>query len=117
MHESTARHGIPSVIRPQWRGKSFRAVERARSEESVVALRTFGNPAAVLLAARACGGDIRIAAGHSGYHLVRASTSIGDGKGNGYGESSGWLGKTLHYQGDGKYESQAHVGVGDITLE
>jgi hypothetical protein len=38
-------------------------------------------------------------------------------KGNGYGESSGWLGNTLNYQGDGKYESQAHVGVGDITLE
>jgi hypothetical protein len=62
-------------------------------------------------------GDIRVAAGHSGYHLVRASTSIGDVNGNGYGESSGWLGKTLKYQGDGKYELRAHVGVGDITLE
>jgi hypothetical protein len=62
-------------------------------------------------------GDIRVAAGHSGYHLVRASTGIGDVNGNGYGETSGWLGKTLKYQGDGKYELRAHVGVGDITLE
>jgi hypothetical protein len=50
-------------------------------------------------------------AGHSGYYPGRASTNIGDG------ESSGWLGKTLKYQGDGKNESRAHVGVGDITLE
>ena len=62
-------------------------------------------------------GDIRIAAGHSGYHLMRASTGIGDVNGNGYGETSGWLGKTLKYQGDGKYELRAHVGVGDIRLE
>jgi hypothetical protein len=33
------------------------------------------------------------------------------------GEVSGWLGKTLKYRGDGKYELRAHVGVGDITLE
>jgi hypothetical protein len=62
-------------------------------------------------------GDIRIATGRSGYHLVRASTSIGDVNGSGYGETSGWLGKTLNYHGDGKYELRAHVGVGDITLE
>jgi len=53
----------------------------------------------------------------SAYHLVRASTGIGDVNGNGYGESSGWLGKTLKYRGDGKYELRAHVSVGDITLE
>jgi hypothetical protein len=62
-------------------------------------------------------GDIRVALGRSAYHLVRASTSIGDVNGDGYGETSGWLGKTLKYHGDGKYELQAHVGVGDITLE
>jgi hypothetical protein len=62
-------------------------------------------------------GDIRIAAGHSGYHLMRASTGIGDVNGRSYGETSGWLGKTLNYHGDGKYELRAHVGVGDITLE
>lgn len=62
-------------------------------------------------------GDIRIAAGHSGYHLVRASAGIGDVNGAGYGETSGWLGKTLSYHGEGKYELRAHVGVGDITLE
>ena len=62
-------------------------------------------------------GDIRVAADRAGYHLVRASTSIGDVNGNGYGETSGWLGKTLKYQGDGKYELRAHVSVGDITLE
>ena len=62
-------------------------------------------------------GDIRVALGHSAYHLVRASTSIGDVSGEGYGETSGWLGKTLKYRGEGKYELQAHVGVGDITLE
>ena len=62
-------------------------------------------------------GDIQVAGGRSAYHLVRASTSIGDVSGEGYGETSGWLGKTLKYRGEGKYELQAHVGVGDITLE
>jgi hypothetical protein len=62
-------------------------------------------------------GDIRIADGHSGYRMVHASAGIGDVSGNGYGETSGWLGKTLKYRGDGKYELRAHVGVGDIRLE
>ncbi|MGA7906736.1 MAG: hypothetical protein WCA16_04945 [Candidatus Sulfotelmatobacter sp.] len=62
-------------------------------------------------------GDIHVANGHSGYRLVHASTSIGDVNCAGYGESSGWLGKTLKYQGDGKFELRAHVSVGDITLQ
>jgi len=63
-------------------------------------------------------GDIRvIAAGQSAYRLVRASTGIGDVDSGGYGETSGWLGKTLKYRGDGKYELRARVGVGDIRLE
>jgi hypothetical protein len=62
-------------------------------------------------------GDIRVAAERTGYHLVRASSGIGDVNGEGYGETSGWLGKSLKYHGDGKYELRAHVGVGDITLE
>lgn len=62
-------------------------------------------------------GDIRVEVGRVAYHLVRASTSIGDVNGDGYGETSGWLGKTLKYSGDGKYELHAHVSVGDITLE
>jgi len=62
-------------------------------------------------------GDIRIANEHSGYRLVNASAGIGDVNGDGYGETSGWLGKTLKYRGDGKYELRAHVGVGDIHLE
>lgn len=62
-------------------------------------------------------GDIRVEVERSTYHLVNASTSIGDVNGDGYGESSGWLGKTLKYHGDGKYELRAHVSVGDISLE
>lgn len=62
-------------------------------------------------------GDIRVIREHSSYHLVRASTGIGDVNSDGYGETSGWLGKTLNYHGDGKYELRAHVGVGDISLE
>jgi len=62
-------------------------------------------------------GDIRISAQHSGYRLVNASTGIGDVNSEGYGETRGWLGKTLKYHGDGKYELRAHVGVGDIKLE
>ncbi len=62
-------------------------------------------------------GDIRVATGRAAYHLVRASAGIGDVNGDGYGETSGWLGKTLKYHGDGKYELRAHVGVGDISLE
>jgi hypothetical protein len=62
-------------------------------------------------------GDIRVTHEPSTYHLIRASTGIGDVSSDGYGETSGWLGKTLKYHGDGKYELHAHVGVGDITLE
>jgi len=62
-------------------------------------------------------GDIRVAKERSTYRLVNASTGIGDVNGDGYGETSGWLGKSLKYHGDGKYELRAHVGVGDITLE
>jgi hypothetical protein len=61
-------------------------------------------------------GDIRVARERATYRLVRASSGIGDVNSE-YGETSGWLGKTLNYHGDGKYELRAHVGVGDITLE
>src|SRR3979411_2001326 len=60
-------------------------------------------------------GDVRVEVERSAYHLVRASTSIGDVNGNGYGETSGWLGKTLKYRGDGKYELRAHVSGGGST--
>lgn len=62
-------------------------------------------------------GDIRVASGASGYRVVNASSGIGDVHGADYGQTSGWLGKTLKYHGDGKYELRAHVGVGDINLE
>jgi Toastrack DUF4097 len=62
-------------------------------------------------------GDLRIADGHAGYRLIHVSAGIGDVHSDGYGETSGWLGKTLKYHGDGKYELRAHVGVGDIHLE
>jgi hypothetical protein len=62
-------------------------------------------------------GDVRVEEERTAYHFVQASTSIGDVNGNAYGESSGWLDKTLKYHGDGKYELHAHVSVGDITLE
>ena len=62
-------------------------------------------------------GDIRVEREPAGYRLVRASTGIGDVNSDGYGETSGWLGKTLRYHGEGKYELRAHVGVGDITLD
>lgn len=62
-------------------------------------------------------GDIRVSTGHAGYRVVNASAGIGDISGNGYGETTGWLGKSLKYHGDGQYELRAHVGVGDIRLE
>jgi hypothetical protein len=62
-------------------------------------------------------GDIRVSKGHDGYRLVNASAGIGDVNSDGYGETSGWLGKTLKYHGEGKYELRAHVGVGDVHLE
>jgi len=62
-------------------------------------------------------GDIRVSTGRSHYRLVNASTGIGDVDSDGYGETRGWLGKTLKYHGDGKFELHAHVGVGDIKLE
>jgi len=62
-------------------------------------------------------GDIRVTNERAGYRKVNASAGIGDVNGDGYGETSGWLGKTLKYHGEGKYELRAHVGVGDIHLE
>jgi hypothetical protein len=62
-------------------------------------------------------GDIHVGNQATRYRLVHASAGIGDVNGDGYGETSGWLGKTLKYRGEGKYELRAHVGVGDITLE
>jgi DUF4097 and DUF4098 domain-containing protein YvlB len=62
-------------------------------------------------------GDIRMATEQSAYKLVRADTGIGDVHSSGYGRTSGWLGKTLKYRGEGKYELRAHVGVGDIHLD
>lgn len=62
-------------------------------------------------------GDIRVFTEHAHYRLVNASTGIGDVNSEGFGETHGWLGKTLKYHGDGKYELRAHVGVGDIKLE
>jgi DUF4097 and DUF4098 domain-containing protein YvlB len=62
-------------------------------------------------------GDIRVTTDQSGYRTVRASTGIGDVHGASYGEADGWLGKSLHYHGEGKYEMRAHVTVGDIKLE
>jgi len=62
-------------------------------------------------------GDIRVSNGRAGYRLVSASAGIGDVNGDGYGDTSGWLGKTLKYHGEGKYELRAHVGVGDINLD
>jgi hypothetical protein len=62
-------------------------------------------------------GDIRVERETGSYRLVRASTGIGDLNSDGYGETSGWLGKTLKYHGEGKYELRAHVSIGDITLE
>jgi hypothetical protein len=62
-------------------------------------------------------GDIRVEHEPSTYRLIRASAGIGDVNSDLSGETSGWLGKTLRYHGDGKYELRAHVGVGDITLD
>jgi len=62
-------------------------------------------------------GDIRVSNAGSTYRLINASAGIGDVNSDGYGETSGWLGKTLKYHGEGKYELRAHVGVGDIRLE
>ncbi len=61
-------------------------------------------------------GDIRVDKAREGYRLVNASAGIGDVNGDGYGETSGWLGKSLKYRGEGKYELRAHVGIGDIKL-
>jgi hypothetical protein len=62
-------------------------------------------------------GDIRVGNAREGYRLVTASAGIGDVNGQGYGETSGWLGKKLNFRGEGKYELRAHVGIGDIQLE
>ena len=62
-------------------------------------------------------GDIRVANSPTGYRLISASSGIGDVNGASYGQASGWLGKSLRYHGEGKYELRAHVSVGDIHLD
>ena len=62
-------------------------------------------------------GDIRVANSPTGYRWINASSGIGDVHGASYGQASGWLGKSLRYHGEGKYELRAHVGVGDIHLD
>ena len=61
-------------------------------------------------------GDIRVEAIEAKFSLVRDSAGIGDVNSE-YGEGQGWLGKTIRYSGDGKYELRAHVSIGDITVE
>ena len=62
-------------------------------------------------------GDIRVGNSPTGYRLIDASSGIGDVNGVGYGQASGWLGKSLRYHGQGRYELRAHVSVGDIHLD
>jgi len=62
-------------------------------------------------------GDIRVANSPTGYRSINANSGIGDVNGAGYGQASGWLGKSLRYRGEGKFELRAHVGVGDIHLD
>lgn len=61
-------------------------------------------------------GDIRVGNGQGRYRLVHASAGVGDVNGDEYGETTGWLGKSLKYHGEGQYELRAHVGVGDISV-
>lgn len=60
-------------------------------------------------------GDIRVESGQAGYRLVNASTGIGEVNGDGYGETSGWLGKTLKYHGEGKYELR-HTSAWETSI-
>ncbi|HEX3821006.1 MAG TPA: hypothetical protein VHW45_11760 [Candidatus Sulfotelmatobacter sp.] len=62
-------------------------------------------------------GDINLAKSSDTYRSVNVSTGIGDVHGADYGEARGWLGKTIKYHGNGKYDLRAHVGVGDIHLD
>jgi hypothetical protein len=68
-------------------------------------------------------GNIRVQMGSEpDYRTVRAKTGIGDVSWSNDGRQmdrlheSGWLGKKLSYDSNGKYELRAAVSVGDILL-
>jgi hypothetical protein len=63
-------------------------------------------------------GDIRVDSDPSqNYRQVEVKTGIGDVNSHSLGESKGFLGKSLKYRGEGKYDLRAHVSIGDITVE
>lgn len=62
-------------------------------------------------------GDIQAAVTGAGdYRSVEASTGVGDVEGGPFGNASGFVGKSLDFNGQGHYRLTAHTGVGDIKL-
>ncbi|HXW56748.1 MAG TPA: hypothetical protein VEJ67_13430 [Candidatus Cybelea sp.] len=48
------------------------------------------------------------------FYRVDASTHFGDIDNSPFGDPKGWLGKRIHFRGDGKYRLHAHTFAGDI---
>jgi len=69
-------------------------------------------------------GDIEVSGSGADYRMVRAHASIGDVTVHPSSEEqtvanyreSGWLGRRLSYNGNGKYDLRAQVSVGDIEV-
>lgn len=63
-------------------------------------------------------GNIRVWLGANGaFRTVEASTGVGDIHAAGLGQATGFVGKSLSYNGNGAYRLTASTGVGDIKLE
>jgi hypothetical protein len=50
------------------------------------------------------------------FYRVDASTHFGDIDNSPFGDPKGWLGKRIHFRGEGKYRLHAHTFAGDIRF-
>jgi hypothetical protein len=64
------------------------------------------------------GGDLTIQVGSpEDYSHVDLSVRFGDVTGDQFGDPKGWLGNSVHKNGNGQYKLHAHVMAGDLKLK
>jgi len=63
-------------------------------------------------------GDLTVQVGDpADYSSVDLSVTVGDVSGDQFGDPKGWLSKSIHKTGTGKYRLHAHVMAGDLQLK
>ena len=64
------------------------------------------------------GGDLTVQVGSpEDYGRVDLSVRFGDVSGTQFGDPKGWIGNSVHKDGNGKYKLRAHVTAGDLMLK